>query len=312
LIADRAHWRMIRDILRFNRQARELIAADAVPSLSLGAFMDRHGYSEAFAARYLLPMAASIWSTPTSGMRDFPLGPFLRFFDNHGLLELTHRPQWKTIAGGSQRYVQAIAKKLGGRLRLATPVVAVRRTDDGAQIDIGRGESEHFDQVVFACHADTTAAMLSDATAAEQDVLSAFSFQPNRAILHTDATLMPRRRAVWASWNYSADRDVVDDQCVSLNYWMNRLQSIEGDTDYIVTLNPLREPAADTVVREIEYDHPVFDARAVDAQSRLPAIQGRDRAWFCGAWSGFGFHEDGLASAVRVVEGMGFDVPWSA
>lgn len=312
LIADRAHWRMIRDILRFNRQARELIAADAVPSLSLGAFMDRHGYSEAFAARYLLPMAASIWSTPTSGMRDFPLGPFLRFFDNHGLLELTHRPQWKTIAGGSQRYVQAIAKKLGGRLRLATPVVAVRRTDDGAQIDIGRGESEHFDQVVFACHADTTAAVLSDATAAEQDVLSAFSFQPNRAILHTDATLMPRRRAVWASWNYSADRDVVDDQRVSLNYWMNRLQSIEGDTDYIVTLNPLREPAADTVVREIEYDHPVFDARAVDAQSRLPAIQGRDRAWFCGAWSGFGFHEDGLASAVRVVEGMGFDVPWSA
>lgn len=311
LIANRAHWRMIRDILRFNRQASRLVATDAVPALSLGAFLDRHAYSEAFAARYLLPMASSIWSTPTNGIRDFPLGPFLRFFHNHGLLELSNRPQWKTIAGGSQRYVQAIARKLGGRLRLATPVVSVRRSDNGVLVATMGAEAECFDQVVFACHADTTTQLLDDATSGENAVLSCFAFQPNRAILHSDTSLMPRRRAVWASWNYLADRDIVDDQRVSLSYWMNRLQSISADTDYIVTLNPVREPVASKVIREVEYDHPVFDGRAVEAQAKLPSIQGADRAWFCGAWTTYGFHEDGLASAVRVVAGMGFDVPWN-
>jgi len=311
LIGSRAHWRMIRDILRFNRQASALVATDAVPAVTLGAFLERHNYSESFAARYLLPMASSIWSTPTAGIREFPLGSFLRFFHNHGLLEITNRPQWKTIAGGSQRYVQAIARKLGGRLRLATPVRSVRRGETGVFVDVGGGEPQHFDQVIFACHADTTTHLLSDATPAEQKILSAFSFQPNRAILHSDTSLMPKRRSVWASWNYLADRDVIDDQRVSLSYWMNRLQSIDGDTDYIVTLNPLREPAASRIIREVAYDHPVFDGRAVDAQSQLPAIQGVDGAWFCGAWCTYGFHEDGLASAVRVVEGLGFDVSWS-
>lgn len=310
LIANTRHWRMIRDILRFNRQARQLIAHDALPSMSLGEFLDRNDYSDAFAARYLLPMAAAIWSTPTADMRSFPVGAFMRFFDNHGLLELANRPQWKTIVGGSQRYVRAIAQRLGGRLRLACPVTRVHRDEQGAQVETANGQVEHFDQVIFACHADQALAVLADASAAERRLLSAFGFQSNRAILHTDIALMPRRRSVWASWNYLADRDTVDDQRVTVSYWMNRLQSIPGDREYIVSLNPRVDPAPRHVIREIEYDHPVFDADAIAAQSRLQEVQGVDRVWFCGAWSGFGFHEDGLASGVRVARALGASVPW--
>ena len=308
---DQRHWRMIGDILRFNRQAKQLIETDALPAISLGEFLDRYNYSDAFAARYLLPMAAAIWSTPTADMRAFPVGAFLRFFDNHGLLELSNRPQWKTIVGGSQRYVQAIAKRLGGRLRLATPVAHVRRDEDGAHVTLASGKTETFDQVVFACHADQTRAMLDDASSLESSLLSAFRFQSNRAILHSDIALLPRRRRVWAAWNYLADRDGVDNQRVTVSYWMNRLQSIAGERQYVVSLNPRVEPKARHVIREIEYDHPVFDGEAIAAQGRLDEIQGADRAWFCGAWCGYGFHEDGLASAVRVARGLGVDVPWS-
>lgn len=310
-VLDSRHWRMIADILRFNRQARHLIATDALPSMSLGEFLDRNRYSDAFAARYLLPMAAAIWSAPTANMRDFPVAAFLHFFNNHGLLELANRPQWKTIAGGSQRYVQAIAQRLGGRLRLATPVASVRRDEQGAHIETRSGAVETFDQVIFACHADQTLALLDDAGAKERQLLSAFGFQPNRAILHSDVRLMPRCRKVWASWNYLADRDAVDDQRVTVSYWMNRLQSIPGDREYIVSLNPRVEPEPGQVIREIEYDQPVFDGDAIAAQERLDEIQGVNRAWFCGAWCGFGFHEDGLAAGVRVARALGASVPWS-
>ncbi|MES1926335.1 FAD-dependent oxidoreductase [Salinisphaera sp. T31B1] len=311
LIADRAHWRMIADILRFNRQAKRLLAHDRVPDCSLGEFLDNNSYSEAFAARYLLPMAAAIWSTPTAGMRAFPVGAFLRFFDNHGLLELANRPQWRTVAGGSRRYVRAIADVLGERLRLSSPVGGVRRDTQSVTVTLEDGRSEAFDQVVFACHADQTRRILGDASPPEARVLSAFGFQPNRALLHSDAALMPRRRAVWASWNYAADRATVDDQRVSVTYWMNRLQSIQGPTDYFVSLNPLVEPAPDKLIREIEYDHPIFDAGAIAAQRQLADIQGIDRAWFCGAWCGYGFHEDGLAAATRVAKGLGVTAPWA-
>lgn len=309
-VFDRRHWRMIADILRFNREARQLIASDALPSMSLGEFLDRNQYSDAFAARYLLPMAAAIWSTPTADMRAFPVAAFMRFFDNHGLLELSNRPQWKTVVGGSQRYVQAIARRLGPRLRLASPVARVHRDDEGAHVQLRSGAQETFDQVIFACHADQTRALLADAGTRERALLSAFGFQSNRAILHSDIRLMPRRRRVWASWNYLADRDAVDDQQVAVSYWMNRLQSIAGDRQYIVSLNPLREPAPEHLIREIEYDHPVFDGEAVAAQGRLHEIQGVNRAWFCGAWTGYGFHEDGLASGVRVARALGATIPW--
>jgi hypothetical protein len=278
--------------------------------MSLGEFLDRNRYSDAFAARYLLPMAAAIWSTPTADMRAFPVAAFMRFFDNHGLLELSNRPQWKTVVGGSQRYVQAIAGHLGPRLRLASPVARVHRDEEGAHVQLRSGAQETFDQVIFACHADQTRALLADAGTRERALLSAFGFQSNRAILHSDIRLMPRRRRVWAAWNYLADRDAVDDQQVAVSYWMNRLQSIAGDRQYIVSLNPLREPAPEHLIREIEYDHPVFDGEAVAAQGRLHEIQGVNRAWFCGAWTGYGFHEDGLASGVRVARALGAPIPW--
>lgn len=311
-LADPAHWRMLRDILRFNRQARALLAADVAPRQSLGDFLDNHGYSEAFAARYLLPMAAAIWSTPTAGMRDFPAANFMRFFDNHGLLDLRNRPQWRTVTGGSHRYVQALVEQLGTRLRLSTPVRRVTRGENAVELETGDGACDLFDQVILACHADQTCRILGDADADERRILSAFRFQPNRAILHSDAALMPRRRGVWSSWNYQADRAELSDQRVAVTYWMNRLQSIGGDTDYFVSLNPLAEPDPARVIREIEYDHPIFDARAIDAQQRLPEIQGRRGIWHCGAWCGYGFHEDGLAAATRVAAGLGVTAPWSS
>lgn len=309
LALDVEHWRMLKDIVRFNRQGKKLLADNACPDLSLGAFLDRHRYSEAFAARYLLPMAAAIWSTPTSGMRAFPLAAFLHFFDNHGLLDIANRPQWATVVGGSHAYVQKVTASLGDRLRLSTPVEQVVRDADGVSLT-ANGHTERFDQVVFACHADTTRRLLADPDAEETAVLSAFDFQPNRAILHTDTTLMPKRRSVWSSWNYQADRAVLSDQRVAVTYWMNRLQNIAGETQYFVSLNPLREPAADAVIADIEYDHPVFDGDALAAQRRLPEIQGRRGAWFAGAWCGYGFHEDGLKAATRVAEGLGVRAPW--
>lgn len=312
LLLDRRHWRMLRDILRFNRQAKMLLADRALPDLSLGEFLDRNLYGEAFAARYLLPMGAAIWSTPTAGMRAFPVATFIRFFDHHGLLDLRDRPQWRTVVGGSHRYVQAVATCLGERLRLATPVSRVTRSGAGVRLETASGESQAYDQVVFACHADATRRLLADADADERAILGAFSFQPNRALLHSDHALMPRRRPVWSSWNYLADRAVLSEQRVSVTYWMNRLQSIDGARDYFVTLNPLLEPRAEHVIREIEYDHPVFDAGAIAAQQRLPDIQGRRGVWHCGAWCGHGFHEDGLAAATRVAAGLGVTAPWSS
>src|SRR5699024_5125362 len=206
LATSTTHWRMLADTVRFNRQGKALLATGAPPEVTLGNFLDRNRYGAAFRARYLLPMAAAIWSAPTRDMLDFPVAPFLRFFDNHGLLSLSDRPQWRTITGGSHRYVQDMARKLGDRLRLGCPVTRVSRAADAVQLRLGDGESQSFEQVIFACHADTALALLDDADTREKNLLGAFRFQRNRAVLHSDPRLMPRRRAVWSSWNYLADR----------------------------------------------------------------------------------------------------------
>lgn len=310
LAVSRAHWRMLADILRFNRQGKRLLASGAPPRIPLGEFLDAHRYGEAFRARYLLPMAAAIWSTPTRDMLDFPLPPFLHFFDNHGLLDRVNRPQWRTVTGGSHRYVQALLDKLGDRVRTSCGVTSIARDDDSATLELANGETRTFDQVICACHADTTRRLLSDADTRERQVLGAFRFQPNRAVLHTDPSLMPRRRSVWSSWNYLADREALSDQCVSVTYWMNRLQSIQGPTHYFVSLNPLTEPEPERVIRELSYDHPMFDSAAIESQRALPSIQGVRRTWYCGAWCGYGFHEDGLGSAERVANGLGVRAPW--
>lgn len=308
-----AHWRMIADIVRFNRQAKALLATGEPPQGSLGEFLGANGYGPAFCGRYLLPMAAAIWSAPTRAMLAFPAAGLLRFLDNHGLLDLRDRPRWRTVVGGSRRYVERLLDDLGpDRVRLNSPVRHLLRSDQGVQVTTGAARLESFDHAVVATHADAALGLLADADPAERRLLGAFRFQPNRAVLHTDPALMPRRRGVWSSWNYLADRIEPDSQHVSVTYWMNRLQGLAGPEQYFVTLNPLHEPDPARVVREIAYDHPLLDRAAAAAQEGLGEIQGRRRTWFCGAWCGYGFHEDGLAAAERVARGLGVAPPWEA
>ena len=307
-LLDRAHWRMLRDILRFNRDARRALRLGLAPELTLGQFISQGRYGDELSQRYLLPMAAAIWSCPVGAMLKFPAASFLRFFENHGLLELMDRPRWRTVTGGSHEYVKKLLAGLGESVRLDTPVTGIRRIGAAVRVWDARSGVADYDRVVMAVHADQVLPLLAGATAAERRVFSAFRYQDNRVLLHTDPALMPKRRSVWAAWNYLAG-DVVDGKArVSVTYWMNRLQRLAGDKDYFVSLNPLTEPK--DVVFETSYAHPVFTPEAVQAQEQLASLQGVDRIWFCGAWSGYGFHEDGLRSAVQVAQGLGCPVPW--
>lgn len=295
-------WRMLGDVLRFNREATRLATQEnraALPTLDepLGAWLRRRGYSTAFRDAYLLPMAAAIWSCPMKTMLEFPLGSFVRFFHNHGLLQIQDRPQWFTVRGGGREYVQRIAARLDD-VRTATPVRQVTRQASGALVGTADG-TEVFDQVVFATHSPQTLALLSDADQDERALLSAITYQPNRAWLHTDARLMPQRRKAWAAWNYLGNGDPASPE-VSVTYWLNRLQPLPFTTDVLVSLNPLSEPAPEHTIAVFDYEHPVFDRAAVAAQKRLDAIQGRRGTWFAGAWTGYGFHEDGLRSGLDV------------
>ena len=289
-----AFLRMLRDVLRFNREA-PLAAGDA----TLGEFLSRGRYSSEFRDWYLLPMAAAIWSCPTRAMLDYPFASFARFFHNHGLLRLAGRPQWYTVRGGSRQYVERIARGLAD-VRLSTPVRSLRRDRTQAWVN-----GERFDAVVLACHSDQALALLgADASAAERAVLSAIPYQKNRAWLHTDATLLPRNRRVWSAWNYTAGADTPQGRPVSVHYLINKLQPLPFAQPVIVSLNPHREPDASQVIGEFDYDHPVFGAGAAAAQARLPEIQGARSTWFCGAWTRYGFHEDGFASALEVARAL--------
>lgn len=295
-------WRMIADILRLNRHAREPESAET--TLTLDEFLQQKGYSRAFREDHILPMCAAIWSSPVDQMRGFPAGAFFRFFLNHGLLQLTDRPLWRTIAGGSQSYVRALADAIKGTIALNTPVRAITRTADGVSLTLGDGSTAVFDDVVMACHSDQALAMVADADAEETALLSAIRYRPNTAVLHTDTRLMPRRRSAWASWNY-LERRRGDTNEISLTYWMNRLQPLPVETPVLVTLNPQTEIDPERILRTDQYDHPVFDRAAIDAQSAIGAIQGRGGLWYCGAWLGSGFHEDGLQSGLLVAEALG-------
>ncbi|HEX3139613.1 MAG TPA: FAD-dependent oxidoreductase [Rhizobacter sp.] len=303
-LARPAFWRMLSDIARFNRLTSAIAqrGEEARLGMSIGAFLDAHGFSPEFRQWYFLPMVGCIWSCPSEQMLAFPIATLIRFCHNHGLLQVTDRPQWYTVKGGSRHYVKRIVVGLADA-RLNTPVRGVRRVGVGALVKTDAGV-EHFDQVVFACHSDQALRLLGDdATADEAHVLGAIRYQPNRAVLHTDATLMPTRRRAWAAWNYESGAEG-EGRGVCLHYWLNRLQPLPWQQPVIVSLNPLREPRADSVVRSVEYDHPVFDLGAIAAQRRLPEIQGQRRTWFCGAWTGYGFHEDGLTSGLAVVAAL--------
>jgi predicted NAD/FAD-binding protein len=296
---------MLRDILRFNRHAARYLARCG-PYALLGDLLDDEGYGQAMRDWYLLPMAGAIWSTPPSMVLQQPARTFLSFCLNHRLLQVAGRPQWKTVKGGARQYVNAMLPRIAD-VRVSSAVHTVKRLADGVEVR-SAGHVDRYDAVVLACHAPTSLAML-DASEDERDVLSRVRYQRNVAVLHTDTALLPRRRAVWSAWNYLAGPTA--DAPMSVSYLLNHLQPLPFKQPVIVTLNPQREPAASSVLGRFDYEHPVLDADTVVAQGQLAGIQGRARTWFCGAWTGYGFHEDGLASAIRVAADFGVSPPWS-
>ncbi|MBL8333335.1 MAG: FAD-dependent oxidoreductase [Rubrivivax sp.] len=301
---------MLREILRFNRLTTAIAARNAEAELDepIADFLDRHRFGPAFREGYFLPMIGCIWSCPTDQMLRFPVATMIRFCHNHGLIQVSDRPQWHTVRGGSRNYVRRIAAGLDD-VRIGTPVRAVRRQPPGGgqagvRVLTDHG-SERFDEVVLAGHSDQSLALIDDADAAERDVLGGVRYHANRAVLHTDAALLPRRRRAWAAWNYERAADAGTEQAaVCLHYLINRLQPLPWAQPVVVSLNPAREPKAQLVLGEFAYAHPVFDARAIEAQRQLPRLQGRSHLWFAGAWTRYGFHEDGLMSGQAVAESM--------
>jgi uncharacterized protein len=297
-------WSMLFDVARFYRKATRDAAVAEDESVSLGEYLERGQYGQAFRDDHLLPMASAIWSASPTEMLSHPAAAFIRFQHNHGLLQLRDRPAWETVAGGSRTYVNRLASSFEGRIKVDCGAKAVRRIHGDAVVTDLEGRSEAFDHVVLASHADQTLAMLTDPSPREQSLLGAFRYSHNLAVLHTDDSFMPKRRAVWSSWNYSGSRGKAGGR-VCVTYWMNRLQNIESETPLFVTLNPPRPPRAGTLLHSEAYDHPIFDGRAIAAQRQLWLLQGRRNTWFCGAYFGAGFHEDGLQAGLAVAEQLG-------
>lgn len=299
-----SHWRMLADTLRFFREAPAFNNADCDPDLTLGDYLARSGYSEPFVARHLLPMAAAIWSTPSRDVLYFPVAAFVRFFANHGLLQVANRPQWRTVVGGSRVYVRRLLADFDGEVALGDPVRRIVRSPGQVTIEMSRGE-RRFDRCVIATHADDALSLLADPTSEERSLLSAFRYARNRAVLHTDASLMPQRRRLWSSWNYLGARRGRD-VTLAVTYWMNKLQPLGADApELFVTLNPPRELEAQRAVAAFDYAHPMFDAAAMRAQRQLWSLQGVRDTWFCGSYFGYGFHEDGLQSGLAAAENIG-------
>lgn len=302
-------WGMLAEILRFNRCAERTLQDPPAGRVTLDQFLDQQRFGQAFRDSYLYPMAAAIWSCPHGRIGAFPAVSFLRFFSNHGLIRLADRPQWQTVEGGSRSYMDRLIADLGSRALAGAEVARVSRGDSGVTLLFRDGSRAGFDDVVLACHSDQALRMLDRPSPGERQLLGAIPYQPNRVILHRDAALMPRQRRVWSSWNYLSEVNDTE-RAVSVTYWMNSLQRLPTRQDYFVSLNPTREPRADRVVGEYSYDHPMFDADGLLAQQQLHRLQGRSNTWFAGAWTGYGFHEDGIRSAVEVASALGARIPW--
>lgn len=297
-------WGMLRDLVRFYRAAPRDLARLERELGSLDDYLREGGYGAALQEDHLLPMSAAIWSCPAADARLHPAAAFIRFCDNHGLLKVADRPIWRTVVGGSREYVAKLTEGFASRIRTGRPALAVERLEVGVRVRTG-GATHVYDDVVLACHADQALALLgTEATPRERDVLGAFRYTRNVSVLHTDKALMPRRRAVWASWNYLG-RSGAETTLPCVTYWMNRLQGLPGETDYFVTLNPPHAPRPGSLLRSESYEHPVFDAAAIRAQRRLWSLQDEGGVWFCGAHFGAGFHEDGLQSGLAVAEQLG-------
>jgi uncharacterized protein len=296
-----AFFNLFRDVMRFN--ARALAAAEAEPEMTLGELIARMGLGEWFRWYYLLPMAGAIWSCPPQQMLSFPASAFARFFSNHGLLSATEQPQWYTVSGGAQNYVDRITASFAHRIRTQCGVKNVRREKNAVIVRDSQGHSETYDHIVLASHADASLALLSDATQEERKALGAFAYQNNRTVLHKDPQFMPKRRRCWASWVYHSDGRG-DESAITVSYWMNQLQSIDRSYPLFVTLNPTRDIPDEHVFDEHDFSHPVLDTAAVAAQAHVKALQGANNTWYCGAHLGNGFHEDGLVSGLNVANAL--------
>ena len=296
-------WRMLRDVLRFNTLATNLAerGAEAALEQPLSKFLEQHSFSHEFRDWYFLPMLGCIWSCPTDQMLQFPVATMIRFCHNHGLLQVTNRPQWWTVAGGARQYVEKMVARIDDK-RLNCPVQHISRDEQGVLIT-ANGQTERFDKVVLACHSDQSLALLGDATPAETQALSAVRYQANRAVLHTDASVLPKARRAWAAWNYersgTPERSTSEAR-VCLHYLMNMLQPVPFAQPVVVSLNPVTPIDPRHIHAEFDYAHPVFDLAALRAQGQIPALQGQQHTYFCGAWTGYGFHEDGLKSGLEV------------
>lgn len=300
---------MLREILRFNKICLQDRADGHLAARSIGDYLNWRGFSPGFMNNYLVPMAAAIWSTPATRMMEFPATHFVNFFENHRLI-YAQRPVWRTITGGSRNYLDRLLEPLGDRLRLGAGVVSLQRDADGVELLDTTGRLERYDRVILACHTDQALKILDRPTPTEKAVLSAIPYSPNRVVLHRDEWLMPQRKKVWASWNYLRSSDRRKDANVAVSYWMNRLQGIDPAKPLFVTLNPDREPLPELVFGEFSYDHPQFGNDAMQAQDSLRAIQGDNHTYFAGAWTGYGFHEDGLSSGIAAAEALGATLPW--
>jgi uncharacterized protein len=304
-------WQMLKGVIRFNKEASHMAIAlgEDNPQHSLDMqmplreFLRIKGYSDAFRDDYLVPMAAAIWSCSTKMMLEFPVGSFVRFFHNHGLLQITNRPRWFTVPGGAKQYVEKISAQIqqyGGRVLSNAGVIRIERNIQGSKNEIRvftASTEELFDHVILACHSNQSISLLPDLTSPERQVLSAIPYQANTAYLHTDEQLMPKRKSAWAAWNYlSEKRGSEQEQSVSVTYWLNRLQPLAFKTDVFVSLNPITQPKPESVIETIAYEHPIFDMASTKAQTDLASIQGTKHTWYAGAWTGFGFHEDGFRS----------------
>jgi len=314
LIRPRFH-RMIRDILLFNKTATNELRNDAIRSeQTLADYLEMHRFSKELRQHYLLPMAAAIWSSPVEAVAHFSARSLIRFFDNHGLMQLKDRPKWETVVNGSQSYVKKVAEQLGEQVLLGDPAVAAAREGKQWCVELASGKLLNADELVMACHSDQASRIVKSQSPAQRLVLNSVRYQTNIAVLHNDEALMPKRKAAWSSWNYLGEQKDGSDPSVSVTYWMNSLQNLNTRTNYFVTLNPVLEPEKSKVVQRIEYAHPVFDGDSEARLKALPLVQGENHLWFAGAWTGYGFHEDGMRSGVEVAHaisgGKALDKAW--
>ena len=303
-LLSRRFWRMVNDIVRFNREAsRAHLNGSLDPAMTLGDYLERHDYSDAFVRYYIVPMGSAIWSAPETDMLHFPLAFFVRFFHNHGMLSVDQRPQWRVVSGGSRRYVTALKQQLRGPVHTERRVEQIERFQQGVLLRDSLGQQQPFDAVVLACHSDQALALLAQPSVDEREILGAIPYQENDVVLHTDARLLPQRRLAWAAWNYRIPERA--EQPVQLTYNMNILQNFTGNVPFCVSLNQNDRIASDQVIARYRYSHPAFTLAGMKAQQQFGRINGQQHTHYCGAYWFNGFHEDGVNSAIRVARGLG-------